>query len=890
VVGTLEYMSPEQAELNQLDVDTRSDIYSLGVLLYELLTGTPPLQRKQVKEVALFELLRLVREEEPPRPSNRISTTNELPTIAARRATEPRKLAGVVRGELDWIVMKALEKDRNRRYETAAGFAADVQRFLAGEAVLAVPPSAGYRLRKFARRNRRAVLTGSVAATVVVLALVGLVVGKLLFEQAELKAARDLATASAEARSRLESRLYRQLIARAEREWSVNNLSRMEALLEQCPVELRDWEWHYLKRLRHSVQSPLRHEGPVLDATFSPDGQHLATSTQGGIVRIWQAETGQKVLEWQGHDGNVPTVRFSPDGRYLATGSWDNSVKVWDLEQVGKQIGRGEVAKEFRSWKHTTSRVWSVAFSPDGRRLASAGGKEFGKTGEVNVWNLETGQKVFPTQTFPWAVRGVQFSPDGRRLATACNEHVQMWDAQTGQEQVLRFPCRDRHGHLDEVDFSPDGRQIAAVGGHTAVHPDREVNVWNATTGEEVFSLTGHVGGLRGVAFSPDGHRLVSSGLDQTIKVWDAKSGDEILTLRGHLDNVISVAFSLDGCKLATASFDNTVRIWDGTPLEQEPTPEFRTLRRHVGAVLDVAFHPRNGNTLVSAGSDGTIREWDLQAGKELDQRRRTKLSQRPRVAYSPDGQRLAVSAALGGVHVWDATIGVCPPFADHTAAVSCLTFSPDSRLVASADGDSIVLVWNTTTAKKVRALRDDAPAQEVPARKGRSTPNAIAISPDGRQLVTGSGDGILRVWDLKSPDELPTRRLPQLNRVSDVAFNRDGKRLASASFGRSVKVWDTETWQVLHDLPQPSAIQCVAFDPEGSRLVWGGNDGTVTVWDGPGTEPHVFRGHMSWVQAVKFSPDGEWIASASLDGTVKIWKAPPVAKAPAAMVENRGK
>jgi WD40 repeat protein len=191
------------------------------------------------------------------------------------------------------------------------------------------------------------------------------------------------------------------------------------------------------------------------------------------------------------------------------------------------------------------------------------------------------------------------------------------------------------------------------------------------------------------------------------------------------------------------------------------------------------------------------------------------------------------------------------------------------------------VLIWDTTTAKKVRSLRDDAPAHEVPARKGRSWPNAIAISPDGRQLVTGSGDGILRVWDLKSPDELPTRRLPQLSRVTDVAFNRDGKRLASASYGRSVKVWDTEKWQVLYDLPQPSAVLCVAFDSDGSRLVWGSTDGTVNVWDGPGTEPHVFRGHTSWIQAVKFSPDGEWIASASLDGTVKIWRAPPELNAP---------
>jgi eukaryotic-like serine/threonine-protein kinase len=173
IVGTFEYMSPEQAELDQLDIDTRSDIYSLGVLLYELLTGTTPLERKRMKEVAILELLRLVREEEAPRPSVRLSTTEGLPSIAANRATEPKRLSGLMRGELDWIVMKCLEKDRNRRYDTANAFAADVLHYLHDEAVLACPPSAGYRLRKFARRNKPALATAALLLAVVLVWVLG---------------------------------------------------------------------------------------------------------------------------------------------------------------------------------------------------------------------------------------------------------------------------------------------------------------------------------------------------------------------------------------------------------------------------------------------------------------------------------------------------------------------------------------------------------------------------------------------------------------------------------------------------------------------------------------------------------------------------------------------
>ena len=198
IVGTLEYMSPEQAEINQFDIDTRSDIYSLGVLLYELLTGSTPFTKKDLEKAGMLEMLRVIREQEPTRPSTKLSTADGLPTLAANRGTEPAKLTKLVRGELDWIVIKALEKDRNRRYETANGFAMDLRRYLADEPVLACPPSAGYRLRKFVRRNKPGLLTAAFLG-VILLAAVGIVAGMLGWMSRD-RAARRLVVEQAVAR------------------------------------------------------------------------------------------------------------------------------------------------------------------------------------------------------------------------------------------------------------------------------------------------------------------------------------------------------------------------------------------------------------------------------------------------------------------------------------------------------------------------------------------------------------------------------------------------------------------------------------------------------------------------------------------------------------------
>jgi hypothetical protein len=458
MIGTPLYMSPEQAELSGLDVDTRSDIYSLGVLLYELLTGTTPFDQERLSQVGFDELRRIIREEEPPKPSTRISTLGQAAaTVSTNRQSDPKKLGQLLRGELDWIVLKALEKDRNRRYETASAFAADVQRYLKDEPVEACPPSALYRFHKFARRHQRGLLTAAVVVLAVVLTAAGS--GVLIW-----RANQDLRQALDRERDirELERRnAYYQRIALAEREWAANNLSRMQQLLEECPEDLRGWEWNYLRRLRFKTLPPLRHTNAVLDAAFSPDGRRIAASDRNGIVKVWDAHTGRELFQFQAHKDYANKVTFSPDGQCLATGGGrlDRTVKLWDAQS-------GQLIRTLTSYQ---AQVNCLAFSPDGRYLASTPYTAEG--GVVKVWDISSGQEVLTLLGHTLSVWHVRFSPDGQHLATSSGDRtVKVWDVQTGKEQLT---LRGHAGHVGNVAFSRDGQRLERRDGEGLGRPDR---------------------------------------------------------------------------------------------------------------------------------------------------------------------------------------------------------------------------------------------------------------------------------------------------------------------------------------------------------------------------------------------------------------------------------
>jgi WD40 repeat protein/serine/threonine protein kinase len=866
MVGTFEYMSPEQAEMSALGVDTRSDIYSLGVLLYELLTGSTPLTHKRLKEAAYAEILRMIKEEEPPRPSTRLSDSGEaLASISAQRHMEPAKLTKLIRGELDWIVMRALEKDRNRRYETAGAFAADVQRYLNDDPVQACPPSAGYRLRKFVRRNKRALATAALLGVMLVVAAGAVVASALWAVSARLQA-------ETAAKNELEGNLYSTHIALAGRELAAGNVGRAEELLDDCPQQLHGWEWHFLKRHRYGNTPPLQHSATVSRVAFSPDGRQIASVCVDGTGQIRDARTGRVLHTLQ---GQAPTVggghlargtAYSPDGSCLAVAHMNGLVRVWDATN-------GQLRHTLKGHKGP---AWQVAFSPDSRALASAGADR-----KVRLWDVASGQEIQVFAEHPAAVKGVAFRPDGRSVVAACDDGtVKVWDRDTGREtfsfrgELLAYP--------GSAWFSPDARRLAWS------CPDGSIKIWDTTTGRLEIDQQSNTHQCRAVAFSPDGTRIALAGFDGTLRLLHAATGREMLTIFAHPSLVADAAFSHDGNKLASASYDHTVRVWDATPLDHDPqAPHCVTLTGHKQMVSGVAFSP-DGRWLASSSWDGTVKLWETRAsGTPGEYTPRYTLCGHGAnvigVAFSPDSRTLASGSSDKTVKLWDLQAPVGDSLTElHTIRcaerVTSLALSPDGRLLAVGQTNGI-------------ALYDPATRKEVPPfKRTPAAVPAVTFSPDGRRLVSaGASDPSIKVWDVAG--ENPPFEIRQYsNPNASVASSPDGRLIAApgrlqAAAGPTVQVWDVD-WDAKRYAEFRTLkghvryVWRVTFSPDGRYLASGSWDSTIKVWDLQAPEsadPVTLRGHAGFIYGLAFSPDGRRLASSSgsaRHGEVKVWDA----------------
>ncbi|HLJ95237.1 MAG TPA: protein kinase [Gemmataceae bacterium] len=827
-LGTPSYMPPEQAEGKHEEVGPASDIYSLGAVFYELLTGRPPFRAATPSDT-----VRQVIDEEP---------------------VPPGRLQPRLPRDLETICLKCLNKLPRRRYVSAAALAEDLHRWLAGRPIHARPSGAGERVLKWARRR-------PAVAGLLLLVLVVAVAGfsGVLSQWRQTEAARRDAINNAAAEkqmrqiadeqrgqaraalARAETTLYFNRTALAAQMWAANNVGMAEQLLDRCRPTLRGWEWFYLKRLCHAGQRTLRDPSGLLCVACSPNGQCIAAAGWMNMVKIWDANSGRELWTLVGHTREVQGLVYRPDGQRLASVGADGVVIVWEPES----------GRSCRTWKSHTGELHSVAYSPDGRSLASAG-----DDGIVRLWDADNGSLQYVLDGQAGKVLSVAFSPDGRQLASGHDDRVAiLWDLAM---RTKRFTLPGADGSVTSVAFHPQGKQLA-----TASY-DGFVCLWDVASGKQTHRYTGHRNGIYSIAYSKDGRLLATASWDHTVNVWDPTAAEGLLqTFRGHTDAVYGVAFRPDGHSLVSGSQDKTVKIWS---LGQ--SQECQSLHGHTSGVTVVRYSP-DGQHLASASEDGTVRLWDIATGTC----RMTLQGHSDPVwglATSIDGLRLASAGSDRIVNIWDVATGhkLCR-FTGHESSVVGVAFRPHSDDVASSDQHG-VQVWRATD-NAVRFVHRHPHGLD-----------AVAYSPDGRQLALGGGGegqpGEILILDADTGKELRTLS-GHITRVRRVAFSPDGRLLASASYDKTARVWDVATGRALLTLTgHADWVSDVAFSPDGSRLATSSNDHTTKLWDlASGQETLTLAGHHEWVYGVTFRSDGTQLATCGEDKTIRLWDATPL-------------
>jgi WD40 repeat protein/serine/threonine protein kinase len=876
MLGTPSYMAPEQAGAKEKDqaVGPAADVYALGAILFELLTGRPPF-----KEPTALETVMRVVHQEPPRP------TRFQPYL-------PR--------DIETICLKCLEKSPSRRYRSAAMLADDLRNFQSGDSIHARPVGPPERAWKYIRRRP---LTAALFVGIVVTAALGLA---------------GIASQWREKEGAIENErfaVYQSRIAQSQLHWRLNDFPTALRTLNACAPEAgqkdqRGWEWHYLNGLYSSELLTLDHRRRGTSGTVAvdPQGRWIASVLTGhGKVRFWDASGGAYAFSLPA-SATARRLAFRPDGARLAVADDDGWVVVWDLG----------TRKELKRHRPHTQPINSLVFNANGELLATAS-----SDGTVLIWDAQTGKEIRRLEGHADRANAVAFSPNGKRWATADQSGtVRIWDAKGGERPLHALP--KHKSAVFGLAYSPDGKYLASAGGNGTLRIwDRVNNVGIAP--RVVQSLTGKAGAVFSVAFSPDGRFLAHGGSDATVRVWHLSSGVELMIYRGHKAPIESVRFSPNGRRLISCSpEDGTVKIWDFTRHPEHSTlartshPEYPGAARagiwpdvkvwdllrgqtgpepaQTGPDIEALAFQDDGRRLVSLTVDGKLQTWDTDSGLLLDEQtiqvETDLISPAVLADFAPGGQLLAARANGAGngaekeklVKIWSVrTARETRTLRGHRLPVFAVRFSPDANRLATVGCDRSasghpheVIIWDVRSGARLARL------------EGRGHVFSLVFSPDSRWLAlgdeagnvrvlnwsngkqvlggnwhsgavtsmaflprkgfapllatSGAGDRAVTLWDCKNGQEVARMEAPDL--VCDLAFSKDGRRLAGISRDQ-VRLWDVRTGHHLLTLsgaPQrhrdPAFNPRLVFSPDGGRLAGSNWNESISLWEAVDLDP----------------------------------------------------